>query len=233
MVDSISSSYRDQWTSRLTDGTDAASGTSGTTNNWNAVFTDEKEKALSVNDFLTLMVSQLKNQDFMNPVDNTEYVTQLAQFATMQQMEELSSYMKTNYVMSLVGKNVTAANISVSGELQKETGPIQKVSLVNNEYSIYVNGKKFSLEKIMEVHDGTTTSTDTDNGLDVQKSSYLLSLIGKIATVQRRDKDNKVVEKVAGPVEKVSTEGNTYKLYVNDAWYPLDDLLVVENAAQA
>lgn len=44
MVDSISGSYRDQWTSRLTDGTDAASGTSGTTNNWNAVFTDEKEK---------------------------------------------------------------------------------------------------------------------------------------------------------------------------------------------
>ena len=233
MVDSISSSYRDQWASSLTNDTSSTSGTSSTTNDWNAVFTDEKEKALSVNDFLTLMVSQLKNQDFMDPVDDTQYVTQLAQFATMQQMEELSTYMKTNYVMSLVGKNVTAASISVSGELQKETGPIEKVSLVNNEYSIYVNGKKFSLEKIMEVHDGTSTDTDTDTELDPQKSAYLLSLIGKIATVQRRDDDGDVVEKLTGPVEKISTEDNEYKLYVNDAWYPLDDLLVVQNAAQA
>ena len=233
MVDSISSSYRDQWASSLTNDTSAASGTSGATNDWNAVFTDEKEKALSVNDFLTLMVSQLKNQDFMDPVDDTQYVTQLAQFATMQQMEELGTYMKTNYVMSLVGKNVTAANISVSGELQKETGPVQKVSLVNNEYSIYVNGKKFSLEKIMEVHDGTTTNTGTTKELDPQKSAYLLSLMGKIATVQRRGDDGSVVEKLTGPVEKISTENNAYKLYVNDAWYPLEDLLVVQNAAQA
>ena len=233
MVDSISGGYRDQWASRLTDNTNSTTGASGTTNDWNAVFTDEKKKALSVNDFLTLMVAQLKNQDFMDPVDDTQYVTQLAQFATMQQMEELGTYTKTNYVMSLVGKNVTAANISVSGELQKETGPVQKVSLVNNEYSIYVNGKKFSLEKIMEVHDGASTDPNTDNKLDPQKSAYLLSLIGKIATVQRRDEDNKVVEKLTGPVEKVSTEGKAYKLYVNDAWYPLEDLLVVENPAKA
>ena len=35
--------------------------------------------------FLTLLVAQLKNQDFMNPVDDTQYVTQLAQISTMQQ----------------------------------------------------------------------------------------------------------------------------------------------------
>ena len=85
-----------------------------------------------------LMVAQLQNQDFMNPVDDTQYVTQAAQFATMQQMQELATYMKTGSVMSLVGKEVTAARFSVSGELQQETGRVEKISLVNNEYAVYV-----------------------------------------------------------------------------------------------
>ena len=50
----------------------------------------ESDRQVSIDDFLVLMVEQLKNQDFMNPVDDTQYVTQLAQFTTMQQMQELA-----------------------------------------------------------------------------------------------------------------------------------------------
>ena len=101
-------------------------GSRGHRSGWDAVFTDDSDNGVSVDDFLNLMVAQLQNQDFMNPVDDTQYVTQLAQFATMQQMQELATYMKTNYVMSLVGKEVTAARFSVSGELQQETGRVAK-----------------------------------------------------------------------------------------------------------
>ena len=70
-----------------TEGTD---GTSGSNDVIDAVFGDASDKAVSMDDFLTLMVAQLKNQDFMNPVDDTQYVTQLAQISTMQQMEEMA-----------------------------------------------------------------------------------------------------------------------------------------------
>ena len=126
--------------------------TDGAGNQFDAVFTDEKEKSVAVQDFLNLMVAQLKNQDFMNPVDDTQYVTQLAQFATMQQMQELASYSKQNYVLSLIGKEVTAAKFTLSGDLDKVTGPVEKISLVNNEYKIIVGGKQFSLEQIMEIN---------------------------------------------------------------------------------
>lgn len=125
----------------------------------NGVF--EKDKTgVSVDDFLNLMVAQLRNQDFMNPVDDTQYVTQLAQFATMQQMQELASYMKTNHMLGLVGQEVTAAKFKVNGELQKERGKIDKVSLANNEFGIYVNGVKFELSQIMEYHNQAVTSTE-------------------------------------------------------------------------
>ncbi len=75
-----------------------------------------------MDDFLTLMVAQLKNQDFMNPVDDTQYVTQLAQISTMQQMEEMAYNAKSTYVTSLVGKTVTAAKFTVAGDLKKTDG---------------------------------------------------------------------------------------------------------------
>ena len=88
----------------------------------------------------------------MNPMEDTAYVTQLAQFATMQQMQELAYYSKINYVVSLVGKEVTAAKLSVGGNVEKVTGEVEKVSLVNNEYTVYVKGKPYALSQIMQVH---------------------------------------------------------------------------------
>jgi flagellar basal-body rod modification protein FlgD len=36
--------------------------------------------------FMTLLVAQMKNQDPMNPVDNQDFVSQLAQFSSLEQL---------------------------------------------------------------------------------------------------------------------------------------------------
>jgi flagellar basal-body rod modification protein FlgD len=40
-------------------------------------------ESLTQNDFLTLLVTQLRNQDPLNPLDNETFVAQLAQFSTV------------------------------------------------------------------------------------------------------------------------------------------------------
>ncbi len=75
--------------------------------------------------FLTLMLEQLENQDPTQPMENSEWLSQLAQYSTLEQMTEMNSNMEdimtglddisssvgTNAVisqtLSLVGKEVT------------------------------------------------------------------------------------------------------------------------------
>ena len=136
-----------------TGGTDSTNSTDSSGNVIDAVFGSEDDKKVSMDDFLTLMVAQLKNQDFMNPVDDTQYVTQLAQISTMQQMEEMAYNAKSSYVASLVGKNVSAAKFTVSGDLKKADGVVEKISLLDGKFVIYVDGEAFSMDEIMEIKD--------------------------------------------------------------------------------
>lgn len=123
-------------------------------NTIDAVFTDKKDNAqLDPQAFMNLLITQMKNQDFTSPMDNGEMLNQMATFSNMQMMKDMATYSKTSYAMSMVGKNVTASRFSVGGGLDTTTGKVEKVSLVNNEYVLFINGKKYKLEQIMSVEE--------------------------------------------------------------------------------
>jgi len=48
--------------------------------------TDKSTKDVSTNEFLKLLVTQLQNQDPLNPMDNSQFLTQLATFSSMEQL---------------------------------------------------------------------------------------------------------------------------------------------------
>lgn len=168
------SSYRDyldeyKYSAGQTGNTTSTSSTNKTGQTINAVFTDEADNSISIDDFLKIMVTQLTNQDFMNPVDDAQFVTQLAQFSTLQQMSDMTGNMKNNYMLSLVGQTVTCAKFSVSGSLIKETGKVERIVLANDEYALYVNGEKFTLSQIMELGEKNNAS-NTPAGDDESES---------------------------------------------------------------
>ena len=119
---------------------------------------------LDPDQFLNLLITQMQNQDFMNPMDDTQYVTQMAQFSNMQQMQQMTEYSRMGYALSLVGKTVTASRLNASGELDTTTGVVEKVSMLNNEYILYVDGKQYDLSQIMTVQSGGSTSGDDGEG---------------------------------------------------------------------
>lgn len=134
------------------------------------VYEDANANKVELDDFLQLMIQQLSNQDFMNPVDDTQYLTQMATFATMQQMEQLAYYSKSNFAMGLAGKDVTVAKLGIAGQIEKYTGSVDKIIYKDNEYKIFVQGKEFSLNQIMEIH---STSSANKEKPDIPPTNLL------------------------------------------------------------
>lgn len=116
---------------------------------------------IDASDFLNLMVLQLTNQDFTNPVDDTQYLSQLAQFATMYQMQDLADYSHTNYVAGLVGKNVSISEYKTNGEIETITGTVDAVSFLNNTYKVYVNGIAYDAGQISVINDSSDESNSS------------------------------------------------------------------------
>lgn len=68
---------------------DISSITSASANSGSSIMS--QNSAMGKEDFLTLMVEQLKNQDPMNPADATEFTAQLAQFSSLEQLFNINS----------------------------------------------------------------------------------------------------------------------------------------------
>ncbi|MBE6844130.1 MAG: hypothetical protein E7508_00255 [Ruminococcus sp.] len=136
---------------------DILNGTASTGKTYNAVFGDGNSD-LSVNDFFNMMINQLTNQDFMNPVDDTQYLAQMAQFSTMQEMMDLCQYSKQNYVMGMLGREVTVSKNEIGGETTSITGKVEKITIEDDEYKIYVNGVPYDYNKVTMINDASSSS---------------------------------------------------------------------------
>lgn len=153
--------------------------------NVNAVYDNSKSNAdMGIEDFLQLMIAELKNQDFTSgeSTDSTVYVTQLAQISTMQQMEQLAYYSKSNYVMNMVGKEVTVANLSLGGNVNTDTGVVEKISLSGDDFEVYVNGKAYSLSNVMSINNPEATVEQEMSAVN-NMTPYLLKRGSESATI--------------------------------------------------
>ncbi|MBQ8147653.1 MAG: hypothetical protein IJ040_02555 [Lachnospiraceae bacterium] len=145
--------------------------------------TDKKENsALDKDAFLQLLVTQMQHQDPLQPTDNTEYMSQLAQFSEMEAMNNLNTKYSHTQAMNLVGEYVLLNTTDTSGNLKQVAGLVQYVTINNNQALLRVNDEYYSMDEFDSVVDwdyveyinnqnGTTNeSTKTENTEDSDKA---------------------------------------------------------------
>jgi len=128
------------------------------TTNTPSVTVKKEGSSLGMDDFLNLLVSQMTNQDSMNPMENTEFVSQLAQFSSLQAMTDLAEISKQSQATSLIGKTVVMASYNNKGELVIKEGTVERVTIYNGETKLYVDGIAYDFSNVMEIKTEETTN---------------------------------------------------------------------------
>jgi flagellar basal-body rod modification protein FlgD len=134
------------------------SGTSGTNGSsaLSSALSGMSSQFVSENTFLTLLITQLQNQDPMNPQDSSQFVSQLASFSSLEQMTAMNTSMNNvldNSATSLIGQNVTL--LDSQGNMVQ--GTVSGIVYYSNTPAVQVNGQNYPLSDIQNV--GTVTST--------------------------------------------------------------------------
>ena len=111
-------------------------------------------------DYMRLLVTQLQNQNPLEPLDNNEMASQLALFSQLQQLESMNtSFAKVlaaterTYANSLIGKQVSFISQTDAGTTDIATGVVEQV--INNaedEIMLVAGDDVFALGDVVSVN---------------------------------------------------------------------------------
>jgi flagellar basal-body rod modification protein FlgD len=135
-----------------TSGVGATSSSTGTSS---ADSVTSSTQQLNENSFLDLLVTELQNQDPTNPVDDTQFISELAQFSSLQQMStmntNLSAFTSNASVMgaaSLIGQTVTSID-PTSGDTI--SGTVTNVQFSSSGVTLTAGGQTIDLDAVTSV----------------------------------------------------------------------------------
>ena len=139
------------------------SGTARTSINSTSGATELKtgKSSLEMTDFMKLLAAQMANQDPTNPTDNNEFIGQMAQFASLQAMQDLRQLSLEQYSASLVGKKVVVASYDANGKYVEDTGVVDFVNYSSGMPCVVVNGRAYDLYSVMQVNSDTYNPPET------------------------------------------------------------------------
>ena len=203
---------------------DAISGIASPQSNYEKykdMFTD-KHDLVTMDNFYSLLIAEMQNQDPLEPTSNTEFISQMASFTALQAQQDTFETQQMSYANSLIGKTVTVSK----GDGEVETGVVSYVK-GGETPMINVNGTNYKLSAVSQVHDNGTQQSSSigDYG------AFASSILGKNAVVQSID-ENGATYYDEGTVSSLEIENGNVRVVVNGYAYNATDVLRVTQPVQ-
>jgi len=198
------------------------------------------QKSLGKDDFLSLLITKLTNQDPLNPLEDEDFIAQLAQFSSLEQMnninESLGESLEWDYLQmqtinntmatSLIGREVSASYAGVYLDDINEPG----ISFITDRFSesieiniLDANGAKVRTIKAEDLGAGTQTFgwDGRDNrGNRVDEGYYQI----QVTATDAEGKSYNPSTLLKGKVTSVSYKDGSAFLQVNGVEIPLADI---------
>jgi flagellar basal-body rod modification protein FlgD len=203
----------------------------------------KKTTGMNKDDFLQLLVTQLKSQDPLNPQDSSAFVAQLAQLTQVEQTYNINSNLQkllssqNNFssmsAMSLIGKNITTLGSQVV--VAEGSHPSLDFSLPSNATQLTVEIKDATGRTVRTLTQGATSSGVgsvswdgmNNDGQPVPAGTYTFAVSGLDATGQAISGTTLFRGRVTG----VNLEGDIPVLTVNGIYVPLTSVLEVKEGS--
>jgi len=205
-------------------------------------------KVLGKDDFLQLLVTQLTHQDPMNPMDDTEFIAQLSQFSSLEQLqnmnEAINNSLEWDYLQmqtinntmatSLIGKDVKAS----FNNLYMDDENLPKINYNNADYAESVKIEIMNMDGVVvrtltqeDVAAGSNTiewDGKDENGDRVAEGFYSVS----ISAIDGEGDSFTPSTFVEGRVNGVVYRNGSAYLQVNGLEIPLADVTSIEEAKE-
>lgn len=120
--------------------------------------TSSSNSTLDKQAFLQLLVAQMKYQDPLEPTSNTEYISQLATFSELEEMQNLRGSMDLQRASQLVGQEVYVKTTNATtGSTDYVHGKVDYVIYENGKAYLSINGNNYPLDDLDSIYDGDYT----------------------------------------------------------------------------
>jgi len=123
-----------------------------------------KTGELGKDEFLNLLVTQLKYQDPLEPMDDKEFISQMAQFSSLEQMQNVNRSISALKAFSLIGKYVYTDTNNEEGINKSEYVEGEVTGVKISEGSIYlVTGEQdIPMDNVISVTDVKVQENEND-----------------------------------------------------------------------
>jgi flagellar basal-body rod modification protein FlgD len=130
--------------------------------------------------FLMLLITQLRHQDPLNPMEDRDFIAQMAQFSALEQMQIQTRAVEQQQAFSMIGKTIHAHWFDeATNDFRDVTGLVSSVTSRFGQIFLQVDGVDVPLQNVQVVAEDHFTSMQLQGILESVASTRDLALVGQ------------------------------------------------------
>jgi flagellar basal-body rod modification protein FlgD len=184
------------------------------TNAW-AAMSRQPNNELDRQAFLNLLMTQLKFQDPLNPMDDRDFMAQMAQFSALEQMVNLNQTFERSHAFTMIGREVEFGfRHPQSGEWIDSYGLVQAVTMQGSDVFLLVDGMDVPVTGVRGV--GDSPDNTMNNVLSSINQARVQDMVGRTVQALVHNSRGEVTDFVEGVVDYVKISGNQSVLVIGN-----------------
>lgn len=159
----------------------------------------EVNNELGKDDFLKLLITQLQYQDPLEPMDDQDFIAQIAQFSSLEQMQNLNNSFSYSMGFSLIGKYISAAvTDEKTGAVRYVEGEVASVHSQSGKVYLVVGDEEVPLDNLAYVSEEPSDLSE----MEIEKYNSLIGMLSTVNTALFVDDSPYEMEGIVAKIEK-------------------------------